>query len=789
MTLMERLGGWLAPALVVLALCMAAPFAVAQAAVPVPKSTPSEDQSAPPVASREDLQNMLETLRDPAKRAEMEKEIETLLQIQQAQERSPEEESIGANMLAALSTGFEQFSEFMKKVAQSFGATGKLLTWLEIQGSDPRLSAMWLEIGKDLGLSLGAGAVASYLASLAVRPVRHRLAMSVGDRMFRRIRFAAVRLALELLPVIAFGVLALLVGSWTAPIPTARLAMLAVINAVVITMAGAVVVRFLFSPMEPGLRLVPLSDSTAAYLYIWSRRFIVVGVWGYVSLQTALLFGVPQSSYLVGIKLLGLIVAAMLVILVLQNREAMATWIRGRPVEGGRRIVPGIVRSRLAEVWHLAAIVYVVGIYLVWAFNITGGFFYLLRATAITALVVGAVAAGEKWLPRLFNRLAGVDHALVARYPIVATRANRYIPVLRRVVTYAVRIAAILLILAAWRVDVSGLLFGQTGRELLGRVADIVIVLVLALLAWEILGGIIYAQLNRQDESGHAILRSARIRTLLPLVRNALLIVITAMTILVVLSELGVDIAPLLAGAGVVGLAVGFGAQSLVKDVITGAFFMFEGTINIGDVVDIGGKSGLVEGMTIRSMRLRDLNGSLHTVNFGSVAMVTNMTREFAYYVLDTKVSYQYDPDDVMDVLRETDEELRAEPAFKYYILQPIEIFGLESFADTSFIVRARIKTRPIKQWDVGREFNRRLKHNLERRGIVQAVPGAPAFVPPPAVAQYLAANQAQSSAAKPADKAAPAAQSHPQQPQTPTQPQQPSQPDSAQKRASNRKH
>jgi len=259
------------------------------------------------------------------------------------------------------------------------------------------------------------------------------------------------------------------------------------------------------------------------------------------------------------------------------------------------------------------------------------------------------------------------------------------------------------------------------------------------------------------------------------------------MTILVILAELGVNIAPLLAGAGVLGLAVGFGAQSLVKDVITGAFFMFEGTINIGDVVDIGGKSGLVEGMTIRSMRLRDLNGSLHTVNFGSVAMVTNMTREFAYYVLDTKISYQYDPDDVMDVLRETDEELRADSSFKYYILQPIEILGLESFADTSFIVRARIRTRPIKQWDVGREFNRRLKHNLERRGIVQAVPGAPAFVPPPAVAQQLAAAQAQSSVAKPAEKPAP--QSQPQQPARPSQPQQPAQADSAQKRASNRKH
>ena len=197
--------------------------------------------------------------------------------------------------------------------------------------------------------------------------------------------------------------------------------------------------RCLFSPMEPGLRLLPVSDfdgGLSLHLVATLHRRRRVGL---RSLQTALLLGVPPSSYLVGVKVLGFVVTAMLVVLVLQNREAVAHWIRGRPVEGGRRIVPGIVRSRLAEIWHVAVIVYVVGIYLVWAFNIAGGFFYLVRATIITALVIGAVAAGEKWLPRLFNRFAGVDAALVARYPIVAARANRYIPILRRIVIYAVR--------------------------------------------------------------------------------------------------------------------------------------------------------------------------------------------------------------------------------------------------------------------------------------------------------------------------------------------------------------
>jgi small conductance mechanosensitive channel len=776
MKLTRWVSGWLAPALAALAISLAASQALAQAPAPAPepKPTPSEDHSAPPAATREDLQNMLETLRDPAKRDELAKQIETLLQVQQAEPAPPpEEQGIGAHLLGAFSAGFQQVSDFMERAGRAFGASGHLLAWLELQSNDPIQRAMWLDIGRDLALSLGAGFVAAYAINLLVRIGRYRLAARADDRLFRRIRFAFARFFLELLPIVAFGFVALAVASWAAPIPMARLALLAIINAALISMAGAVLARFLFSPFEPGLRLFPLGDSTAAYLYIWSRRLIVVVVWGYVLLQTALLLGLPMAGYQVAEKIFGLVIVALLVVLVLQNREAMAGWIRGRPVEGGRRIVPGIVRSRIAEIWHIAVIVYLVGSYLVWAFNIAGGFLYLLRATIITALVIAAVAAGERWLPRLFNRVAGFDAALVARYPLVAARANRYIPIVRRLVVYAVRIVALLLILAAWHVDVGGFLFGETGRSIFGRLADIAIVLVLALAAWEILGGIIYARLTQRDESGSALVRSARMRTLLPLARNVLLIVISVLATLIVLSEIGVDIAPLLAGAGVVGLAVGFGAQSLVKDVITGAFFLFEGTINIGDVVDIGGKSGLVEGMTIRSLRLRDLNGSLHTVNFGSVSIVTNMTRDFSYYVVDTKVSYQYDPDVVMEVLRQTDEELRAEPSFKVHILQPIEILGLETFADTSFIVRARIRTRAMMQWDVGREFNRRLKHNLERRGIVQAVPAAPPFAAPP-----------QAALQEPAQPQQPAQPQHPAEPEQPARPQDP-----AQKRASTRKH
>ena len=727
--------GWLAAMLAAFALAAAVQPGAAQSVIPAPqpapKSAPSQSQPAEAQAARENLQELLQTLQDPAKRDALARQIEALIELQQQQAAPPaQERGLGARVLAALSASFQQISDLTEQLGHGFGDSSHLLSWLETQGSDPTLRGMWLSVGTDLVLSLGAGLVVAYLINIGVRRVRQRLADRAVDGVFRRIRFAAARLLIELLPIIAFGLVALGALGWLAPPGTVRLALLVVINATLITMAGTVVVGFILSPMEPPLRLVPLRDSAAVYLYIWARRLIVVGVWGYMLLQAGLLLEMPASAYAGAAKALGFVLTALLVILILQNREGMARWIRGTPrPDGGGRIVPGVVRGRIAEIWHVLAIAYVVGFYFVWALEIAGGFFYLARATAITLLVIAVVASGEVWLPRLLNRFSGLDAALVARHPVVAARANRYVPIFKRVVVYAIRIAAILVILAAWEVNVGAALFSSTGRDILGRITDIAIVAVIALASWEIASGLITAHLNRRDESGHAIIRSARVRTLLPLIRNALMILITVMATLVVLSEIGVDIAPLLAGAGVAGLAIGFGAQSLVKDVITGAFFMFEGTINIGDVVDINGKGGLVEGMTVRSIRLRDYNGDLHTINFGSVGVITNMTRDFSYYLCDVKVAYRYGVDEIIAVLRETDEELRRDPALKGDILAPIEIAGVESFADTTFIIRSRIKTRPIRQWDVGRAFRRRLKLKFEEKDIQLAVPGLPAYV------------------------------------------------------------
>ena len=212
--------------------------------------------------------------------------------------------------------------------------------------------------------------------------------------------------------------------------------------------------------------------------------------------------------------------------------------------------------------------------------------------------------------------------------------------------------------------------------------------------------------------------RGARIRTLLPLMRNVVRIVLLVLVTLIVLSEFGINIGPLLAGAGIVGIAVSFGAQSLVKDVISGFFILLEDTISIGDVVELGGRDGVVESMSIRSIRMRDLRGHVHTVPFGEVATVLNMTKDYAHALIEAGIAYREDVDDVMEVLRAIGDDMQADEEFGPSILEPLEVLGLNSFGASSVNIRVRLKTVPMKQWAVRREFQRRMKRVFDERGI-----------------------------------------------------------------------
>jgi small-conductance mechanosensitive channel len=212
--------------------------------------------------------------------------------------------------------------------------------------------------------------------------------------------------------------------------------------------------------------------------------------------------------------------------------------------------------------------------------------------------------------------------------------------------------------------------------------------------------------------------RVKRTETLSRILENTARIVILIAALLMCLKEVGIDIGPLLAGVGILGLAVGFGAQSLVKDVISGFFILLENRMNVGDVVKIAGEAGLVESVGLRVTVLRDLEGKVHIIPNGEISTLTNMTKEWSRAVLDIGVAYKEDVDHVIEVLREVGEKLKSDDTIGPMILEPMEVLGLDSFGDSSVNIKVMFKTQPIQQWTVAREFRRRVKMAFDEMGI-----------------------------------------------------------------------
>jgi small conductance mechanosensitive channel len=209
-----------------------------------------------------------------------------------------------------------------------------------------------------------------------------------------------------------------------------------------------------------------------------------------------------------------------------------------------------------------------------------------------------------------------------------------------------------------------------------------------------------------------------RVTTLTGLLLTLGLVAVWTVVIVICLDQIGLDVTPILAGAGIIGLAVGFGAQNLVRDVISGFFLVLENQVRVGDVAVVNGTGGLVEAITFRTTVLRDLAGVVHVVPNGSITTLANMTKGWSGYVIDVGVAYKEDTDRVVEVMTEVAEGLRKDPLVGPSILEPIEIFGVDDFKESEVTIKARLKTVPIQQWNVGREYRRRLKKAFDARGI-----------------------------------------------------------------------
>jgi len=258
------------------------------------------------------------------------------------------------------------------------------------------------------------------------------------------------------------------------------------------------------------------------------------------------------------------------------------------------------------------------------------------------------------------------------------------------------------------------------GRWLLDRGARITLIFVAAYFVVRI-GSAAARRFEREMSRGSGldvVERTKRAQTLSRLIQKTLTVAVGVMALLMMLRELDLDITPVLTGAGIAGLAVGFGAQTLVRDVISGFFLILEDQVRVGDVAVVNGQGGLVEAVNLRTIVLRDYDGTVHVFPNGEIKTLANKSKDFSYYVIDIGMSYGEDPQRVIAAMKDAAAGLMIDPAFKPHILEPLEIAGIEAFADSQITIRARIKTVPLKQWDVGRELRRRIYLIMRDRNI-----------------------------------------------------------------------
>lgn len=745
-------------------------FAPAAAQTAAATSGGSGGAAAQAQPDMREIDRLVQTLEDPAKRTALLDQLRALRQVERTAEPAPQPAGFATRLVTLLSAKLDQLGGEITDASAVVVNLPQGVRWLRLQVESPASRANWVWLTGELALVIVTGHLVRLGVIRLLRRPRAMLAARPSHSVITKLPLLLVRALLDLAPIAAFAAGGFGVLVVIDPPNFLRLLGVSFLNASIFVQAVRLALRAILSPASPNLRLLPMSDASARRALVWGQGIATVGVYGLFAADVARTLGLPTQSYQTLVKLVGLVVTVMLVALVLQSRGAVASWLRGEmtaapaPVtapmpDGGAVHARRAARTgqllratgrRIAEVWHIVAILYIVVLFFIWALDIQGGLEFLLRATGLTLLA--AVVA--RLLVRGINgaATAALRHADgdSSRAPGLRRRVYRYVGTGAQLLRWTVGALTVVTVLDVWGLGASDWFQSAAGWRIVASGLSILVMIGIALGVWETSDAVIERHLASIDRNGRAVQRSARVRTLLPLLRSVVMVTLIILVTLTLLSELGLNIGPLLAGAGVVGVAVGFGAQTLVKDIINGLFILFEDTIAVGDVANVAGKGGLVEAITIRTIRLRDFDGTVHTIPFSAVTSISNMTKDFSFYVFDVAVAYHENVERVTAALHEIGEGLRKDPRFSPLILEPLEVFGVDAFQDSAVLIKARIKTLPIQQWNVGREFNGRMKKRFDELGIT---------IPFPQRTLHIAGDSAPLSVATPSPRRAGAAE------------------------------
>ena len=659
-----------------------------------------------------------------------------------ANARKPEVKS-ATGMMAIVQRFEEDFSLFQQRLKEMQSGAVAVPDFLpkayaDLRGKGGTSNILLMFAGILVVLAAGLGA--EWLFARYTADMRKRLTSSPPAHWTVKMKRLGLCAMIEFISICVFSVATLAVFFlFLNRGPVARL-ILMIYLVVVLTVRGILLLsRFLLSPQAGTLRYLPMGDAAALRTHRWIMIVAVVLGAGFLVRGLLELQGVREETIVFIRAVNGAIMLSMVLYLIFHNRDAVARIIcQGSP---DRAAGINLFRSQLASFWHLVAIPYVLLIWCLWVF-------YLLVERADLVIPIAASLSSlplfiisdwlsQKFLTAIFGlvdkRESAPQHcdageptddqraAAVSNQEAGAVVADvgRFVPILRRCLSLCIAGILFFWLLQLWGFEV------RVGEEITGGAIKILLIVALAYVAWrliedainrrliEVQGGL---QIDEDSDAGGQ--GGSRVGTLLQIFRKFLLVVLLVTVALIVLSAMGIDIKPLLAGAGILGLAIGLGTQNLIKDIVSGLFFLMEDAFRIGDYVESGKAKGTVEAITLRSLKLRHNRGMLHNVPFSQLGSVTNFSRDYNITKLDIRVPFGTDIDKVRKIVKKINKEIDQDEELAPNLLGDIKSMGVNAFDDSALIVRVKFKTLPGMGSLVQRRFFKRLKEMFDESGL-----------------------------------------------------------------------
>ncbi|MBC8177918.1 MAG: mechanosensitive ion channel family protein [Deltaproteobacteria bacterium] len=687
-------------------------------------SGPVHSQQSQKGASTDDLEDLLGVIESPTKREAFLNNLKGLIEARRTMEGKGEgaasKDEKQLRIVRLIFDRFEALSKDVRKAAAGMGvmleeapaAIGGIKRFLSQSENRARLFILFLDAAI-------AALAALIFAFFLRRPVRSATARMKD--LPSRVAWGFVYVLFKAIPFAGLCVVFTIMSRVFPSYPAGHTIMLLFLVLLLLYQVAMATFRVLFSPDEARHRILALSDENANYLWIWMRRFAIYTFFYFMATRSFLWThtALPYFSLLRGLLLIPFPV--MLTVFILQiAREIRIQRKRGEeedepedaPEKRGTRMMQALIRY-----WPILSVGYTWAIFLAFILRYERGFEYLFHATLGTVVTTLIMLLALRTMDWAFQRLFRINERVRQRFSGLEEKANRYVMIVRKGFAVAVTIVGLGAIGEIWGIPISDFVASDTGGLIILRAVAIIITLAVIISLIEI-SNALAAYLVKGKRRGEKKEITQKQKTLVPVIRTAVNIAAGFVGGIIILDRLGVNTTPILAGAGILGLAVGFGSQTLVKDLINGLFILFEESIRVGDFVMVDKRGGMVEAVGLRTVKLRDLNGTVHVIPNSSIKTLSNYSKVFSRTVMDVGVAYREDVDQVIAILEEVGEDLQNDPDYGKSILEPLEIFGLDRFEDSAVIIRARFKTKPLKQWGVKREFYRRMKRVFDERGI-----------------------------------------------------------------------